>query len=98
MGGFQPFLGGGPTYAAFLKVEDRDVQNVKVPNSVGFLLRGGVEYMFNNTWGLSISANRLFNNTEITGDAPDGNGGTVPAVVDTKLNPWVLSFGLAYRL
>ncbi|MEP0985157.1 OmpW family outer membrane protein [Ekhidna sp.] len=92
LGNFQPFLGGGFAYAVILDAEDGDVSDIEADNAFGFIIRGGFDYMVNNSWGASLSVNRLFIDTEITGDA-----GGAPAKVDASLNPWVYSIGVIYR-
>jgi len=48
--------------------------------------------MINDSWGVAVSVNKLFIDTEITGDA-----GGAPAEVDVSLDPWVYSLGIVYR-
>lgn len=98
LGNFQPFLGGGIAFAAILDVKDKDVQNVEADNSFGFVLRGGFDYMLNETWGVSFAANKLYVGTDITGDAPVAPNVLAPAAVEVDLNPWVFSLGATYRL
>ena len=96
-GGFEPFIGAGLSYTAILDVEDKAVVNVEAENAFGFIFRGGVDYMFNDTWGANITVNKLFVSTEITGTAPTQQG-PAPAVVDASLDPWIYTLGLVYRL
>ncbi len=92
-GAFEPFIGGGISYAMILKEEDIDVANVEADNAFGFILRGGLNYMFSDTWGINVSVNKLFIDTDITGEA-----GPDPVAVDVSLDPWVYSLGVVYRL
>lgn len=98
LGNFQPFIGGGIAFAAILDVKDRDVSDVEADNSFGFVLRGGFDYMLNDTWGVSFAANKLYVGTDITGSAPVAPDVLAPAEVEATLNPWVFSLGATYRL
>ena len=98
--GVKPYLGAGATYflifseglgadAAALGATD-----VNLSNEFGFLLQGGVDIALNDRGlGLSLDAKRYFVDTTATFRA----GQAVALRTEHKLDPWVLSAGLAYR-
>ena len=98
--GFKPYLGAGGTYflifsegvgpdAAALGATD-----VNLSSEFGFLLQGGVDIALNDRGlGLSLDAKRYFVDTTATFRA----GQAVALQTEHKLDPWVISAGLAYR-
>jgi outer membrane protein len=102
-GMFQPYLGGG--IAPVFSVSQKSGFNtgVTVDPSVGLVLQGGVDVMFDNHWGWSLDVKKLFahSTTNVTGSnfAVVGLPVQVPlaGALKTNFQPWVLSTGVTYR-
>lgn len=99
-GGIKPYVGAGPTYFIFF---DEDPGAATIPlgvddfdlsNESGFALQAGVDVPVNDD-GLSFSldAKRYFVDTDATWFV----AGTPVIETTHKLDPWVISAGLAYR-
>lgn len=98
---FKPYVGVGPTY--FLWIQDKSgattkllgADGQKMDNELGFALQAGVDFKINdNGLGLSIDAKRYF----LDQTAHWYAGGTEVLRTEHKLDPWVVSVGLAYRM
>ena len=98
LGSFEPFIGGGISYTAFLSVDDGDVLDVEAENSFGFVLRAGLDYRVNNTWGVSASVNKMFVSTEYTGLVMVAPETYFLGEFEVTLDPWVYSLGVIYNL
>lgn len=91
-GAIQPFVGLGGMYIFVSDEKDGALQNLKVANTFGLILRVGTEYMINERIGLYTSVNKIFADTEARGTL---GGATVDAKLD--LDPWIYQFGITYR-
>lgn len=100
LGPIKPYIGVGP--ALFIVFDEKPgstaralgVDKVKMSNSVGLALQGGVDIPLGSSgYGLSLDAKKYF----IKPTARFYAAGT--KVLETKhdLNPWVLSAGVSYR-
>lgn len=100
LGPIKPYVGAGPSL--FIVFDEKPgataqalgVNKVKMSNSVGFALQGGVDIALgDNGLGLSLDAKRYFIKPTAKFYA------TGVKVLETKhdLNPWVLSAGVSYR-
>jgi len=102
-GQFQPYLGAG--FAPVFSFAQKSGFNtgVTVDPSIGLVLQGGVDVMFDNHWGWSLDVKKLFaqTKTHATGDnfAVVGLPIQVPlaGTLKTNFQPWVLSTGVVYR-
>lgn len=99
LGAAKPYLGAGPTY--FLWVDDEPgaatiplgVTNFKFSNELGFALQAGVDIpLGDNGFALTLDAKRYFVNTTARWFAGD----TLAIETKHKLDPWVLSAGVAF--
>jgi outer membrane protein len=69
------------------------VTNFKFSNELGFALQGGVDIpLGDNGFGLTLDAKRYFVNTTARWFAGD----TLAIETKHKLDPWVLSAGVAF--
>ena len=101
-GAFQPYLGGGivPTFA--LAVRDGFNTGGSFEPSLGLVLQGGADYMFNRNWGVFFDVKKLFVQS-ITGKSTGVNLGppigTIPdaATIKTNFQPWLFATGVTYR-
>ena len=66
---------------------------VKMSNEFGIALQAGVDVPLSNGFGLSLDAKKYFVST----NAHFSNAGVEVLSTRHKLDPWVLSAGVAYR-
>ncbi|MDN3647254.1 OmpW family outer membrane protein [Pontixanthobacter aestiaquae] len=99
-GGIKPYVGAGPAYFIFF---DEDpgaatvalgVTDFDLSDELGFALQAGVDIpVGKNGASVSLDAKRYFIDTDATWSI-----GGAPVIETThKLDPWVLSAGIAYR-
>jgi len=100
VGGVKPYLGAGVTY--FLWVKDKPgaatiplgVTDTDLSDEFGFVLQGGFDIPIGDSgFGISFDAKKYFVDTTARWYA----GNTLAIETDHKLDPWVLSAGVAYR-
>lgn len=98
---FKPYVGVGPTY--FLWIQDKSGATTKalgadgqsMDDEFGFALQAGVDFPLNDKgMGLSVDAKKYF----IDQTAHWYAGGTEVLRTEHKLDPWVVSVGLTYRM
>ena len=99
-GGVKPYVGAGVTY--FLWVSDKPgaatiplgVTDTDLSNEFGFVLQGGIDIPLGDSgYGVTLDAKRYFVDTTARWYAGD----VLAIETEHKLDPWVLSAGLAYR-
>lgn len=100
LGAIKPYVGAGPSVFFFLKDKvgttgkALGLTEVNVKDKFGFALQGGVDVPLNGAMSLTIDAKRYFMRPTAHFDA----GTTKDAVVaKVKLDPWVVSAGVAMR-
>lgn len=100
LGGVKPYLGAGPSY--FLWVSQKPgaavvplgVTRQNLSNELGLALQAGVDVALNDKGlALTLDAKRYFIGTTASWFV----GNTRVIETEHKLDPWVLSAGLAYR-
>lgn len=98
--GFKPYVGAGPTYFIFIDekagatAQALGATRQKMNDKVGFALQAGFDLPLNDKGlGLSVDAKRYFVNTTARWYA----GQTEVLRTRHKIDPWVVSAGLAYR-
>lgn len=100
LGGIKPYVGAGPSY--FLWVSQKPgaavvplgVTRQNLSNELGLALQAGVDVALNDTGlALTLDAKRYFIGTTASWFV----GNTRVIETEHKLDPWVLSAGLAYR-
>ncbi|WP_299850857.1 OmpW family outer membrane protein [uncultured Roseovarius sp.] len=98
-GKFQPFIGAGLSYAIIFDQHDGLVQNLKVDDAFGGVIRAGFDYTFDDHHGVFFSMNKIFADTTLTGTVAPGvpgfGGAPVRAKVD--LDPLIFHAGYTYR-
>lgn len=99
-GAFKPYIGAGPTYFIFIDEKPGATTKVlgadklKINDKVGVALQAGVDIPVNDKGlGVSLDAKKYFLTTTATWYA----GGVEVLQTTHKMDPWVLSAGLAYR-
>lgn len=100
LGGIKPYVGAGPAY--FLWVADDPgaatlplgVTKTTLSNELGLALQAGFDLPVNDTGlGLSVDVKRYFIDTTARWFV----GNTLAIETEHKLDPWVISAGVAYR-
>ena len=100
LGGVKPYLGAGPAY--FLWVGDDPgaatlplgVTETNLSNEFGVALQAGFDVPLNdNGFGFSVDVKRYFIDTTARWFV----GNTLAIETEHKLDPWVISAGVAYR-
>jgi outer membrane protein len=92
LGRFQPYVGVGPAFMYVFDDNDGLMSRLKVKEAVGFAFQAGADFMIDQHWGLFVDAKKAILRTHATGFL-----GALPVKADVKLDPLVLSGGLAYR-
>ena len=100
LGGVKPYVGAGPAYFLFFDEEPGaatiplGVTDFDMSNELGLALQAGVDVPINDKGiSFSVDAKRYFIDTTARWFA----GNTVAIQTEHKLDPWVLSAGLAYQ-
>ncbi len=100
-GPIKPYVGVGPTL--FIMINDRPsaavkalgVTRTKMSSELGVAVQAGVDVAIGNGYSLSLDGKKYWVSTEATFYAPVAGG--IALQTKHKLDPWVLSAGLAYR-
>ena len=100
LGGVKPYVGAGPAYFIFFDEEPGaatiplGVTDFDMSNELGLALQAGVDVPINDKGiSFSVDAKRYFIDTTARWFA----GNTLAIQTEHKLDPWVLSAGLAYQ-
>ena len=98
--GIKPYIGAGPSYFIFIDEKSGATTRTlgatrfKMNDKVGVALQAGVDVALNDKGlGLTVDAKRYFMRTDATWFA----GNTEVLRTRHKLDPWVVSAGIAYR-
>lgn len=102
LGAIKPYVGVGPTL--FLVISDKPsalvktvgVTRTKMSSELGVAVQAGADIALGNGYSLSLDAKKYWVSTTATFYAPAVAGG-VALQTRHKLDPWVLSAGVAYR-
>ncbi len=100
LGGVKPYVGAGPSYFLWVAqdpgaaVRPLGVTSTRLSNEIGLALQAGVDVPLNDKGlALTFDAKRYFIGTTASWFV----GTTKVIETEHKLDPWVLSAGLAYR-
>lgn len=100
LGGVKPYIGAGPSYFLWVSqdpgaaVRPLGVTSTKLSNAFGLALQAGVDVPLNDKGlALTFDAKRYFIGTTASWFV----GNTKVIETEHRLDPWVLSAGLAYR-
>lgn len=99
LGAIKPYVGAGPTL--FLMINDRPsaavrglgVTRTKLSSQLGLAVQAGADVAIGNGYSLTLDAKKYWVSTEATFYTATGTA----LQTRHKLDPWVLSAGLAYR-
>lgn len=90
-GQFEPYVGAGVNFTSFIDSEPPVGRHVDYDSSVGPALQAGVDYRFNDHWGVNFDVRRIWIKTDVT------ISGDINATDEVEINPWVVSTSIAYR-
>ena len=101
LGMIKPYVGVGP--ALFVVISDKPsalvksvgVTRTKMSSELGVAVQAGADIAMDNGYSLSLDAKKYWISTTATFYAPVAGG--VALQTRHKLDPWVLSAGVAYR-
>jgi outer membrane protein len=99
-GPFRPYIGGGAAVGFSLDNKNAFLTDVHVGSTMGVALQGGVDYMIDRNWGVSLDVKKTFTYVESYASGINVPGvGPLPVRVyqHTQFQPWLLSLGIVYR-
>lgn len=91
-GAFTPYIGAGPMFMFVLANHDGALQDLKVNSAIGAVAQIGADYMINQKVGLYFDVKKAYLRTESWGTLAGA-----PVAANAKLDPLVLSTGIAFR-
>lgn len=97
MGAFEPYVGAGVNYTAFIDDETPPsppgpVNSIDYDASFGPALQVGFDYRLDEHWSLNFDVRRIWINSEVSIDTDLG-----PVQADVDIDPWVVSTAIGYR-
>ncbi|WP_158825989.1 OmpW/AlkL family protein [Mucilaginibacter lacusdianchii] len=104
---FKPYIGAGANYTIFYNADHGPVaQGIDYKNKFAFASQLGIDYDISKKVFLNVDVKKIFLSTDVTVDAsnltPASNPSLAPVLrnigADVKINPWVVGFGVGYRL
>lgn len=99
-GPIRPYIGGGVAVGWSFDNKNAFLNDVHVTSSVGPVIQGGVDYMIDRNWGLSLDVKKAFAYVQANSTSLNIPGfGPFPAQTfqHTNFDPWLFSFGVIYR-
>ncbi|MCI4679927.1 outer membrane beta-barrel protein [Rhodoblastus acidophilus] len=99
-GSIRPYIGAGVAVGFSFDNKNAFLNDIHVGSSAGPVVQGGVDYMIDRNWGVSLDVKKTFNYVESYANGINLPGiGPVPAKVfqHTHFEPWLFSVGLIYR-
>ncbi len=92
-GRFRPYVGAGASYMIVFSTKDGAFQNLRVSNDLALAFEAGTDVMVGKNWGLFFDVKKAF-----LRPATRGTFGGAPVEAKVKLDPWVFSAGVSFRL
>lgn len=99
-GPLRPYLGAGVAPGFSFSNKNAFLNDVHVGDSVGFVAQGGLDYMLDRNWGLSLDVKKSFNYVQAYANGVNIPGvGPLPLRVyqHVEFDPWLFTAGLVYR-
>lgn len=91
---FSPYIGAGINYSLFYGEDDgTGFDDLDVKGGFGYALQAGVDYWFNEHWGVNFDAKYI----DLEVDADVTLGGTRLHANNVDLNPWIIGVGVSYK-
>lgn len=87
---FRPYLGVGLNYTKFVSIKSRLASDVKMSDSMGWAMQGGVDIALNKQWGLFASVAML----KVKSDLVAAGSTVLQTTVDFR--PVVYTVGVSY--
>jgi outer membrane protein len=95
-GPFKPYVGAGVNYTVFYGEKSRGIfTNFDVKNQFGFALQAGIDYMFDQHWGVNLDVKKLWLEPNAKATIPSAGNALVTGKV--KIDPWLVGVGITYR-
>lgn len=96
-GAFQPYVGAGLNYTAFIDDETPPsppgpVNSIDYDSSFGGALQAGFDYRLDDHWSLNVDVRRIWISTDVNIDTDLG-----PVTADVDIDPWVVTTAIGYR-
>ncbi len=88
---WRPYAGAGINYTRFTNIQSKLATDVKMSDSTGWVVQGGVDYALNKQWGLFASVAALKVKSKLVAS------GTTVLQTTIDFRPIVYSFGATYR-
>jgi outer membrane protein len=92
LGRIKPYIGAGAMFMFVFDNEDGAMTNLKVDPAIGAVVRAGIDFDLANDWGLFLDVKQAYLRTHAS-----GTFGGSPVKADVRLDPTVVSIGLARR-
>jgi outer membrane protein len=99
-GPIRPYLGGGAAVGFSMGNKNAFLTDVHVESTIGVVLQGGVDYMIDRNWGVSLDAKKAFTYVEAYANGVNVPGvGLLPVKIyqHAHFEPWLFSLGVIYR-
>lgn len=90
-GPFEPYLGAGVNYTAFIDSDPPAGRSVEYDESFGPALQAGVDYRLDDHWSVNFDVRHIWIDTDVT------ISGDLSASDSVEINPWVVSTSIGYR-
>lgn len=91
LGQFEPYVGAGVNYTAFIDTDPPAGLSVDYDSSFGGALQAGFDYRLNEHWAVNVDVRRIWISTDVT------ISGAISATDSVDIDPWVVSTSIAYR-
>ncbi|MDX2275257.1 MAG: OmpW family outer membrane protein [Hyphomonadaceae bacterium] len=88
---FQPYVGAGVNYTAFIDSDPPPGLHVDYDESFGPALQLGFDYRLNDHWAVNVDVRRLWISTDVT------ISGAVNATDSVDIDPFVTTVAVGYR-
>lgn len=97
-GRFKPYIGAGVSYMIVFDENDGAFGDLHVDNDLAFAFEAGTDVMLGQNWGMFLDIKKAFLRPNVTGTFETSPGVIEDVVTTTKLDPWVFSAGVTFRL
>lgn len=92
IGSFRPYVGGGAMFMLMFENHSKALNKMQVEPSIGAVAQVGTDVMFTDRFGAYFDVKKAYLRTTATGEL-----GGAPVKADVRIDPLVLSAGLALR-
>ena len=92
-GRIRPYVGAGVSYMIVFDENDGAFQDLNVDNDLALAFEAGTEILLGKDWGMFLDVKKAFLRPAVT-----GTFGGAAVETSTKLDPWVFSGGITFKL